>query len=282
MILRLSRTLVLVPRRISPRSRLFSSTSPIMAPTLTLYTAGTPNGHKASLILEELKAAYPNAGLEYDVKALSFAKDEQKEPWFLKINPNGRIPAIVHHRPDGTDFSVFESAAIILYLVQRFDPEHKFSFPAQSDEESEALQWIFFAHGGVGPMQGQANHFFRYAPEKIPYGINRYINETKRLYSVLETRLENRDWLVGPGRGTYSIADINVWPWVKGYKWSGIENLDAFPNLAKWIDRIAERPTTKLAINVPEAKTAPKTKEEEEAAAKEASAWILRGQNQTK
>jgi len=248
-----------------------------MAPPFTLYTAATPNGQKASLILEELKAAYPSAELQYEVKAMSFAKNEQKEPWFLKINPNGRIPALVHHRADGTDFAVFESAAIILYLIQRFDLEHKVSFPPGSDYESEALQWIFFAHGGVGPMQGQSNHFGRYAPEKIPYAIDRYLNETKRLYSVLEHQLQNRDWLVGPNRGTYSIADINVWPWVKGHSWSGIGTLDAFPNLQNWVARIRERETTKIALQTPPSAPPPKNKEEEQQRAKEAREWILRG-----
>jgi len=238
-----------------------------------LYTANTPNGQKTSIHLEELKAAYP--GIAYDVKPISFAKEEQKEDWFLKINPNGRIPAIIHRRPDGTEFPVFETAAILLYLSRHFDKDNKFSFPAGSDEESETLQWIFFAHGGVGPMQGQANHFFRYAPEKIPYGINRYQNETRRLYSVLETRLENREYLVG---NKYSIADINVWPWVKGWKYCGIEDIDEFPNLAAWIERIRVRPAVKLGINVPPSGP-PKTKEEEERHAAEAKEWILRGQN---
>jgi len=233
------------------------------------------------LILEELKRAYPNADFDYDVKALSFQKNEQKEPWYLKINPNGRIPAIVHHRADGTDFPVFESAALILYLVQRFDPEYKLHFKVGSDEESEALQWIFFAHGGIGPMQGQANHFFRYAPEKIPYAIKRYQDETKRLYSVLEDRLVDRDFLVGSGRGTYSIADINAWPWVKGWNWAGIENLDDFPNVEKWVARIRERPAWQAASQVPPAAAPPKTKEEEEKRAKEASSWILKGQTYT-
>ncbi|KAF8321031.1 glutathione S-transferase [Cantharellus anzutake] len=258
-------------------------------PTLTLYTAPTPNGHKVSIALEALKELYPDSGLSYDFKKLDFSKLEQKEPWYLQINPNGRIPAVTHHRPDGSHFNVFETAAILLYLVQRWDPERKISFEIGSDEESEALQWIFFSHGGVGPMQGQANHFYRYAPEKIPYGINRYITETKRLYSVLEARLtqgEGRDYLVGSGKGKYSIADINVWPWVKGWAWSGIDNLDDFPNLAKWLDRIANSPGVQAGLNIPETRPAVSelTKEQQEEQARKASEWILRGNgvNQTK
>jgi len=242
------------------------------AKSIQLYTVGTPNGHKVSIFLEELKAAY---GLEYNFQSLSFAKNEQKEPWFLEINPNGRIPAIVDHNRGG--FKVFESAAILLYLAQHYDKEHKFSFDPSSDEYNEALQWIFFAHGGVGPMQGQANHFSRYAPEKIPYGIKRYRDETRRLYSVLETRLTGREWLAGPGTGTYSIVDINVWPWVKAHTWAGLENIDEFPNLVKWIERIRERPQVKAGLDVPTPHNPPKTKQEEEEAATAARAWIVGG-----
>ncbi|KAG8996623.1 glutathione S- transferase, nitrogen catabolite repression regulator, partial [Tulasnella sp. JGI-2019a] len=177
--------------------------------TIQFFTAPTPNGHKVSVLLEELKATY---GLQYTAKSLDFSKSEQKEPWFLKINPNGRIPAITDENRD--NFNVFESAAILLYLVQHYDPDFKFMFDPVNDANnySEALQWIFFTHGGIGPMQGQAAHFFRFAPEKIPYAIDRYITEVKRLYSVLESRLQSRDYLVGDGRGRYSIADMNCFP----------------------------------------------------------------------
>jgi len=245
--------------------------------SIQLYTVGTPNGHKASIFLEELKAAY---GLEYSFQGLSFAKNEQKEPWFLEINPNGRIPAIVDHNRN--DFKVFESAAILLYLAQHYDKERKFSFDPSSDEYNEALQWIFFAHGGVGPMQGQANHFYRYAPQQIPYGVKRYQDETKRLYSVLESRLTGRDYLAGPGKGKYSIVDINVWPWVKGYSWAGIESIDEFPNLEKWIKRIQDRPQVVAGLNVPTPFNPPKTKEEEQEAATAARAWIVGGDKDKK
>ncbi|KAG8916854.1 glutathione S- transferase, nitrogen catabolite repression regulator, partial [Tulasnella sp. 408] len=179
---------------------------------IKLYTAGTPNGYKASIFLEELKAAYP--GFTYEFQALSFTTNEQKEPWFLKINPNGRIPAMSD--PNRGDFNVFESAALILYLIQHYDKEYKLSFDPvnEPDAYSEALQWTFFIHGGIGPMQGQSNHFFRYAPEKIPYAIKRYNDETRRLYSVLESRLSNgREYLAGAGKGKFSFADVNGFPW---------------------------------------------------------------------
>jgi len=240
---------------------------------LLLYTATTPNGFKPSILLEELKAAYP--GFTYDFQKIAFSTNEQKSDWFLKINPNGRIPALIDRSRN--NFNVFESAAILLYLEQHYDKEFKFSFDPSThpDEVSEVFQWIFFAHGGVGPMQGQANHFFRYAPEKIPYAIKRYIDETKRLYSVLNTRLEGRDYLVGSGKGKYSIADINVFPWVKGWKWSGVESIDEFPNVAAWIERISARPQVVAGLRVPEPVKPPASKEEEEARAAEARKWIL-------
>jgi len=183
----------------------------------------------------------------YEVKAISFKDNEQKSEWFLKINPNGRIPAIVDHK--NSDFPVFETSAILLYLAQHYDPERKISFDPvkESDLFSEAVQWIMFAHGGVGPMQGQANHFFRYAPEKIPYGIKRYQDETNRLYSVIEKRLEGREWLVG---SHFSIADIKTFPWVRTGPWSGIDH-SPYPNIQAWIKRISARPKTHVGLGVP-------------------------------
>lgn len=178
---------------------------------LVLYTAGTPNGYQTTIFLEELKAVNPN--VDYDTVKIDISKNVQKEPWFLKLNPNGRIPTLVD-RSRG-DFAVFETAAINLYLAQQYDKEFQFWFnPLEdSNDYSEMLQWIFFAHGGVGPMQGQSNHFNRYAPESIPYAKKRYFEETKRLYGVLQLRLADRDWLAGPGRGKYSLADIKAYPW---------------------------------------------------------------------
>ncbi|KZT72651.1 glutathione S-transferase [Daedalea quercina L-15889] len=217
---------------------------------LLLYTGATPNGHKVSIFLEELKAAY--GGPDYDVFKIDISTNVQKEPWFIKLNPNGRIPTLVDRSRN--NFVVFETAAILLYLQQHYDKENKFGFnPAtEPDEYSVQLQWIFFAHGGVGPMQGQSHHFNRYAPEDLPYAKKRYIDETKRLYGVLEIRLsQGRDWLAGPGRGTYGLADINVFPWVRIHKWAMVESLDEFPNLKAWVERISARPTVQAGVAVP-------------------------------
>ncbi|KIM33506.1 hypothetical protein M408DRAFT_155695 [Serendipita vermifera MAFF 305830] len=214
---------------------------------LLLYTWRTPNGKKASIFLEELKAAY---NLEYNYKAIDIGKNVQKEPWFININPNGRIPALTDYNNNG-GFNVFESAAILLYLAQKYDTDRKFSFAPGSNEESEALQWIFFTHGGIGPMQGQAHHFVRYAPEKIPYAIKRYVDETKRLYSVLEIRLQDREYLAGPGKGTYSIADINCYPWVSRHAFAGIETLDEWPGVKAWIERISAREQVQAGVAIP-------------------------------
>ncbi|THH28814.1 hypothetical protein EUX98_g5370 [Antrodiella citrinella] len=147
------------------------------------------------------------------VHPINISKNTQKEPWFLALNPNGRIPVLVDR--NRADFAVFETAAILLYLAQHYDAASKFAFdPAtQADEYSRMLQWMFFAHGGIGPMQGQLNHFARFAPEDIPYAKKRYLDETKRLYGVLDIHLNGRDFLAGPERGTYSIADMNAFTW---------------------------------------------------------------------
>jgi len=217
---------------------------------LLLYTAGTPNGKKVSIHLEELKAAY---GLEYDYEKIDLGKNVQKEPWFIALNPNGRIPVLVDRSRN--DFTIFETAAILLYLSQHYDKEHKFWFKSDGedggDDYSRMLQWIFFAHGGVGPMQGQLNHFAKAAPEDIPYAKKRYLDETKRLYGVLEIRLKNREWLVGPGKGRYSIADINVLPWVRIHGFSGIETLDEFPSVQAWVARATARPAFIAGLSVP-------------------------------
>ncbi|KAJ6614311.1 glutathione S-transferase [Mycena sp. CBHHK59/15] len=238
-----------------------SSTKPFL-----LYTAGTPNGFPISIFLEELKALYPN--IDYDVDAINIITNRQKEPWFIALNPNGRIPALVDRSRD--NFVVFETSAILLYLAQHYDTEKKFHFDAQSspNDFSEMMQWMFFAHGGIGPMQGQgdsnpvlvsvvrscnhsSHHFLRYAPEDIPYAKKRYGDETKRLYGVLEIRLANRDWLAGPGRGKYTIADVKTFPWVRSHKFAGIETMDEFPNVKAWLERNTERAGVQAGLLVP-------------------------------
>ncbi|KZP22351.1 glutathione S-transferase [Athelia psychrophila] len=245
-------------------------------PKLHLYTVGTPNGFKVSVLLEELVAAYPELAkgpLAYDFTALSFAKNEQKSTAFLKINPNGRIPALVDDNHGG--HNVFETASILIWLVENYDKENKFWF-SDPLERSHALSWIFFAHGGVGPMQGQANHFFRYAPEKIPYGIKRYQEETTRLYSVLEDglKLGKGEWLVGD---KFSAVDINVFGWVRSHEWAGV-SIDEFPKLQAWLARIAARPATQAGLDIPTKQKPKRTKEEEEAYAEEAKKWIFQDQ----
>jgi len=220
------------------------------APTkpLLLYTAPSPNGFQVSILLEELKAINPS--IDYDVHKLVLSTNVQKEPWFIKLNPNGRIPALVDHLRD--DFVVFESAAILLYLVHNYDKTRTFWFDPAKDYNtySEMLQWIFFAHSGVGPMQGQSAHFNTFASEDVPYGKKRYLDETKRLYGVLEMRLKDRDWLVGPGRGKYSLADTKTFPWVYSHKKAGIESLDEWPAVKVWVERNEARPATQLGLQV--------------------------------
>jgi glutathione S-transferase len=167
----------------------------------------------------------------------------QKEPWFLGINPNGRIPAIVDR--DAGDFPVFESGAIMLYLCDR-DGSGRL-LPKDAKGRSRVLQWLMFQMGGVGPMQGQANVFFRYFPEKIPAAISRYQNETKRLYGVLDGQLAKHEWLAGD----YSLADIANWAWVRIHGWAGVE-IDDLPNLRRWVDAIAVRPAVQRGLAVPQ------------------------------
>jgi len=218
---------------------------------IVLYTFPTPNGIVASIFLEELKAVY--GGPDYEAVKMSIrdadigkVHNQVKSPWFLELNPNGRIPTITHE-----GFPVFETSAILLYLAQQFDKERKFSQdPVKNPKEySEELQWLFFAHGGIGPMQGQANHFTLYAPEKLPYAINRYLNETKRLYGVLELRLKDRDYLVGPGKGTYGIADLKTYGWAKFAKNLSI-SFDEFPGVKAWFDKIDARSAVQFGATV--------------------------------
>nr|WP_132657754.1 DUF4892 domain-containing protein [Pseudomonas aeruginosa] len=200
---------------------------------IDLYTAATPNGHKVSIALEEM-------GLPYRVHALSFDKKEQKAPEFLRINPNGRIPAIVDR--DNDDFAVFESGAILIYLAEKTGQ----LMPADVKGRSRVIQWLMFQMGGVGPMQGQANVFFRYFPEKLQGAIDRYQHETRRLYEVLDGRLGEAEYLAGD----YSIADIATYPWVRIHDWSGVA-VDGLDNLQRWIAAIEARPAVQRGLLVP-------------------------------
>jgi GST-like protein len=201
---------------------------------IDLYTAATPNGWKISIALEEL-------GLAYNVHALSFSTQEQKAEWYLKINPNGRIPAIVD-RGNG-DFAIFESGAILIYLAERTGR----LIPKDSKGRSQVIQWLMFQMAGIGPMMGQANVFLRYAPEKIPYAIDRYQREVRRLFEVLEHQLAEHEFVAGD---EYSIADIAHWSWISGHEWSGV-NLDGLPHLTNWVKSIGERPAVKRGRAVP-------------------------------
>jgi GST-like protein len=209
---------------------------------IDLYTAPTPNGWKASIVLEELE-------LPYSPHPLDLGKREQRDEWFLKINPNGRIPAIIDR--DADDFAVFESGAILLYLAEKTGR----LLPEGARPRSVALQWLMFQMGGIGPMMGQAGVFYRYAPEKIPYAIDRYQRETRRLFEVLERRLADVPYLAGD----YSIADIATFPWVRGYTWVGV-TVDDLPNVQRWLAAIEERPAVKRGLAVPKPREASEDK----------------------
>ena len=200
---------------------------------IDLYTAATPNGHKVSIALEEL-------GLRYRLKVLDLSRNEQKAPAFLSINPNGRIPAIVDHDAEG--FAVFESGAILMYLAEKTGQ----LLPQDAQGRSRVIQWLMFQMGGIGPMMGQANVFFRYFPEKIPAAIDRYQGESKRLFRVLDGQLADHEYLAGD----YSIADIANWTWVRTHRWSGVE-IDDLPHLRRWRDAIRARPAVARGIEMP-------------------------------
>jgi GST-like protein len=204
---------------------------------IDLYYWGTPNGHKVTLLLEE-------AGIDYRVHTVDIGKGQQFEPDFLKIAPNNRIPAIVDDAPagGGAPVSLFESGAILLYLA---DKVGRF-IPADVQGRAEVLQWLFWQMGGLGPMAGQNHHFNVYAPEKIPYAIDRYVKETARLYGVLDKRLADRAFIAGDD---YSIADMASYPWIVPYERQG-QKLEDFPNLKRWFDAIAARPATQRAYAV--------------------------------
>ncbi len=204
--------------------------------SITLYTWGTPNGRKASIMLEEL-------GLSYDTVPINITKDEQFAPDFLKISPNNKIPAIVDSDgPDGKPISVFETGAILIYLAEK----HGQLIPTDPVGRSLCLQWLMWQMGGFGPMLGQAHHFRRFAKEKIPYAIDRYTNESRRLYGVLDKRLGEAEFLAG----AYSIADIATYPWAARHEWQGID-LSDFPNVNRWYNAIDGRPAVQRGMAVP-------------------------------
>lgn len=200
---------------------------------IDLYTAATPNGHKVSIALEEM-------GLAYSLRVLDLSKGEQKTQEFLAINPNGRIPAIVDRAED--DFAVFESGAILLYLAEK----SRLLLPADMKGRSRVIQWLMFQMGGIGPMMGQANVFYRYFPEKIPAAIDRYQGESKRLMRVLDLHLKSHEYLAGD----YSIADIANFAWVRTHRWSGVDVQD-LPHLQRWLDAIRIRPAVQRGLNAP-------------------------------
>ncbi|MDP6833448.1 MAG: glutathione S-transferase N-terminal domain-containing protein [Alphaproteobacteria bacterium] len=200
---------------------------------IDLYTASTPNGWKASVTLEELE-------LPYEVHEIKLSEGDQKTESFLAMNPNGRIPVIVDREAD--DFVVFETGAIMVYLAEKTGR----LMPGDVKGRSLVMQWLMFQMGGIGPMMGQANVFYRYFPEKIQPAIDRYQKETRRLFEVLERGLGDKDYLAGD----YSIADIANWCWVRTHKWSGVE-VDGLPNLQAWMERLAERPACQKGTKVP-------------------------------
>jgi GST-like protein len=215
---------------------------------IDLYTAPTPNGWKASITLEELE-------IPYEVHTINLLAGEQKQPWYLEINPNGRIPAIVDR--DEGDFPVFESGAVMIYLAEKAGR----LLPTDRRGRSRVIQWLMFQMGGVGPMMGQANVFYRYFPEKIQAAIDRYQNESRRLFEVLDARLARSEWLARE----FSIADIANWAWARTHKWSGVST-EGLEHLQRWLGQLAERPGCQRGVEVPV--KLPNLADDEEGAAK--------------
>ena len=201
---------------------------------IDLYTSPTPNGHKISIMLEEI-------GMDYTVHNIKLAEKDQRRPEFLAMNPNGRIPVIVDRAND--DFVIFESGAILIYLAEKTGQ----LLPQEEKARSRVIQWLMFQMGGIGPMMGQANVFYRYFDEKIPAVIDRYQHESLRLLTVLDQQLNERDYLCDE----YSIADIANWCWAAGHEWSGID-IDGLDNLKAWIERLGDRPAVQKGRNIPQ------------------------------
>ncbi len=204
--------------------------------TIELYTWSTPNGRKVSIALEEMD-------LGYNTHPINITKDEQFDPDFLKISPNNKIPAIVDPEgPDGAPFALFETGAILIYLAEKTG---RF-LPQDAKTRYVCLQWLMWQMGGFGPMLGQAHHFRRFAPEQIPYSVERYTKETARLYRVLDGRLGEAAYLAGD----YTIADMATYPWAARHEWQGIA-LEDYPNVKRWYDEIAARPGVARGMAVP-------------------------------
>ncbi len=203
---------------------------------IDLYSWSAPNGHKVHLLIEEL-------GIAYRIVPINITQGDQHTPGYRAINPNGKIPAIVDHAPagGGAPHTVFETGAILLYLAEK---EGRF-LPHDMRQRSEVLQWLFWQVGGLGPMMGQAQHFFRYTSEQVPYGITRYQKETRRLLKVMDDRLQGRDFLAGE----YSIADMACFPWVRIHKMTGVA-LDEFPNVLAWYSRVRARPAVGRGLDL--------------------------------
>ena len=200
---------------------------------IDLYTWATPNGWKVSSALEEM-------GLDYSVIPIDITSGIQKQPAFIDVNPNGRIPAIIDHSENG--FAVFESGAILIYLAEKTGQ----LLPTAYQARSLVIQWLMFQMGGLGPMQGQANVFLRYFPQTLPPAIERYQKETERLYGVLDKRLEKHEYLAGD----YSIADIANWSWVRIHNWAGID-IESFPNLQRWLSALEKREALQRGVAIP-------------------------------
>lgn len=201
---------------------------------IDVYSAATPNGHKVTVALDEM-------GETYNLIPIAFSQNEQKSPAFLSMNPNGRIPVIVDR--DNDDFVVFESGAILIYLGEKFGK----LYPQDPKVRSRTLQWLMFQMGGLGPMMGQANVFYRYFPEKLQPAIDRYQKECRRLFEVLDSRLRVSPYLAGD---EHTIADVANWCWARTYEWSGV-SIEGLPGLSRWLDELAERPGYQSGISKP-------------------------------
>lgn len=202
---------------------------------IDLYTWTTPNGRKVSIMLEEL-------GVPYTAHPIDISKGDQFDPDFLKIAPNNRIPAIVDHE---TGIQMMETGAIMLYLAEKHG-----RFLPDGEARWQVIEWLMWQMGGLGPMLGQVHHFVKYNAGQHPYSEERYAKEGRRLYGVLDRRLEGRDYIAGDGRGAYTIADMASWPWISRFDWQQID-LNDFPNVRDWYLRIAERPAVQHGYRIP-------------------------------